>query len=654
MPATEADLLLQAPSTRAVLEHWRDPREDIEAERRASALALGTDTLSSYIALCSGAPTPHRQDELSALLASNAVFAEKRRHPFYDQVALHRSCMAMANEVMRLAFTGEFTMEELVWMREEIGCSLPDDVHHGMFVPTLLAQATAEQRERWVPDAMMQDGVLGTYAQTELGHGTFIRGLETTATYDPETQTFLIHTPTLSGCKWWPGGLGKTANTCVLFARTFVSGQDRGPHAFLLQLRDPVFHEPLPGITLGDIGPKLGFNGIDNGFLRLDHVRVARDAMLGKLARVSEGGEYELLAPPRANYGTMVHVRSILVAGAFKALGKAVTIAVRYSAVRRQGTPAGPGLPEPALLDYQNQQHQLLPLLAASYALLFTQVSMRKQYEDFVRDSGAGNFDGLADLHLASSGLKALCTTLALDGIEQCRRACGGHGYSRFSGLPTLLSDYSAMVTLEGDTNVLYMQTARALLKQQQQRAPQGVGAQAALSKTPDFEDPRVQRQLWDTLVAYSLGTVDAASNVDLISVARAHAYSILCSSFADTAGRDRPELRDLCSLFSLHSLEAVGGITRLLEAQVLTPAGARSLRRAAWGLLPRIRRQAVALVDSFHFSDYCLGSAIGRYDGNVYQALFDWAQESPVNTDYGSKGPSFPVLTKHLHRSKM
>ena len=66
---------------------------------------------------------------------------------------------------------------------------------------------------------------LGTYAQTELGHGTFIRGLETTATYDPRTEEFILNSPTLTAFKWWPGGLGKTANYAIVMANLFTQGK---------------------------------------------------------------------------------------------------------------------------------------------------------------------------------------------------------------------------------------------------------------------------------------------------------------------------------------------------------------------------------------------------------------------------------------------
>lgn len=74
-----------------------------------------------------------------------------------------------------------------------------------MFIPALLSQATSEQQADWLPKAMGLK-LIGTYAQTELGHGTFVRGLETTATFDPDTDEFVAHSPTLTSTKWWPGG----------------------------------------------------------------------------------------------------------------------------------------------------------------------------------------------------------------------------------------------------------------------------------------------------------------------------------------------------------------------------------------------------------------------------------------------------------------
>lgn len=80
----------------------------------------------------------------------------------------------------------------------------PVTVHFVMFIPALMGMASEEQQSKWLPLALEMK-IIGSYAQTELGHGTFLRGLQTTATYDPKTEEFVINSPTLSSIKWWPG-----------------------------------------------------------------------------------------------------------------------------------------------------------------------------------------------------------------------------------------------------------------------------------------------------------------------------------------------------------------------------------------------------------------------------------------------------------------
>lgn len=74
-----------------------------------------------------------------------------------------------------------------------------------MFVYSLENMTNDQQKNEWLENAWNYK-ILGTYAQTELGHGTYIRGLETTATFNEKSQEFILHSPTLSSYKWWPGG----------------------------------------------------------------------------------------------------------------------------------------------------------------------------------------------------------------------------------------------------------------------------------------------------------------------------------------------------------------------------------------------------------------------------------------------------------------
>jgi len=94
---------------------------------------------------------------------------------------------------------------------------------------------------------------------------------------------------------------------------------------------------------------------------------------------------------------------------------------------------------------------------------------MLQVFEEMQKGMASGDLSALPEVHAASSGLKSLTTRLASDGIEECRKACGGHGYLLSSGLPTLLNDYVQSCTVEGDNYLLTIQTTRFLLKSYEQ-----------------------------------------------------------------------------------------------------------------------------------------------------------------------------------------
>lgn len=215
---------------------------------------------------------PHQPSaELADWLAAQP-WADKSRRPFLSRTDDYTSALASALALWRAARDGTLSTDDALAARKLLAHPSGFELHIGMFIPTLLSQGDAEQQAEWVPPSLGLR-IVGTYAQTELGHGTYVRGLETTATFDVHSDSFILHTPTLSATKWWPGGLGVTATHAVVMARLFDGqGVDRGPHAFIVQLRDAETHVPLPGVRVGDIGPKLGFGSVDNGWLELDHV----------------------------------------------------------------------------------------------------------------------------------------------------------------------------------------------------------------------------------------------------------------------------------------------------------------------------------------------------------------------------------------------
>lgn len=277
--------------------------------------------------------------------------------------------------------------EDFPTMVEAVADDQPTALHWTMFVPNIVSLCDEEQQARWLP--LCRDWkMIGCYAQTELGHGSNIRALETTATFLPESKggqkggSFVIHSPTITSRKFWPGTLGRTANHAMVIAQLIDGdGVNRGIHNFLVPLRSMKDHTLLPGVKTGDIGPKIGYNNMDNGFAYFDKVVIPRRNMAMRFAQVDESGKYSKKqvspAASKIAYITMMQVRAKLVIGSSKVLASATTITIRYSAVRKQGYSEDGS--EVQILDYKQQQHRIFPLLAASYSFFF---SGRKLWDD--------------------------------------------------------------------------------------------------------------------------------------------------------------------------------------------------------------------------------------------------------------------------------
>lgn len=315
--------------------------------------------------------------------------------------------------------------------------------------------------------------------KTELGHGSNVRGLELEARWDPKTKGFILHSPTLTASKWWNGTIGRTANYAIVVAQLLLpekKGNDNGnlnyrsygPHPFLVQIRHMSTHQPLDGIVIGDIGPKYGYASMDNGYMLFNHFWVPHSSFLSRNAQVDpETGKYTKPNHSGALYSTMTLIRANFVLEARLALARVATVAVRYTAIRKQFRDRdGPGTgPEIAVLDYTSVQIRVLPLLATAFALHYGGCAMWDLYSRTLKSAKAGDYSQLADMHSTSAGLKSLCTGLAADGIEIGRRALGGHGYSAGSGLLQLNSEYLVKVTGEGDNYMITQQLASYLIK---------------------------------------------------------------------------------------------------------------------------------------------------------------------------------------------
>ena len=118
----------------------------------------------------------------------------------------------------------------------------------------------------------------------------------TTATFERDTDEFIIDTPSALATKWWPGDMGTIANYAMVFAKLKLPDEagekyyDYGVAPFIVQIRDLDTHKHIPGVESGDMGPKLGMNSKDNGWLILHGLRVPRKNMLSRYKKVYRDG----------------------------------------------------------------------------------------------------------------------------------------------------------------------------------------------------------------------------------------------------------------------------------------------------------------------------------------------------------------------------
>ncbi|KAJ6851121.1 peroxisomal acyl-coenzyme A oxidase 1-like [Iris pallida] len=629
-------------------------------------------------------------DRMARLVASDPVF-QKDTRTMLGRKELFNNTLRKAAHAWKRINELRLTEEEAQKLRNFVDEPSYVDLHWGMFIPAIKGQGTDEQQNKWLTLAYKMQ-IIGCYAQTELGHGSNVQGLETTATFDPKSDEFVIHSPTLTSSKWWPGGLGKVSTHAVVYARLITDGQDHGVHGFIVQLRSLDDHSPLPGITVGDIGTKFGngaYNTMDNGVLQFDHVRIPRDQMLMRLSKVTREGKYLHSDVPRQLvYGTMVYVRQTIVADASIALSRAVCIAVRYSAIRRQFG-SQDGRPESQVIDYKTQQNRLFPLLASAYAFRFVGEWLKWLYADVMQRLQASDFSTLSEAHACTAGLKSLTTSITADGIEECRKLCGGHGYLCSSGLPELFAVYVPSCTYEGDNVVLLLQVARFLVKTVSRlgsgKKPLGTTAymgrvehlmqcRSDVRKAEDWLNPSAILEAFEARAirmavscAQNIGKASSPEegfselSADLVEAAVAHCQLIIVSKFIEKVQGDvdgqgvKEQLQILCNIYALSLLHKHLG--DFLSTSCITPNQGALANDQLRALYSQLRPNAIALVDAFNYTDHYLGSVLGRYDGNVYPHLYEAALKDPLNDSVVPEGYDAhikPVLKQRFRVSRL
>ena len=463
----------------------------------------------------------------------------------------------VAEEAIQRAFPGDLggsdnhggniaAFQELVFADPSL--QIKSGVQWGLFGAAILHLGTRTHHEKWLPDVMSLK-LPGAFAMTEIGHGSDVASVGSTATYGPEGEECVIHTPFRGAWEEFLGNAALHGQAAVVFAQLITRGVNHGVHAFFVPIRTPS-GDMMPGVGSEDDGVKGGLNGIDNGRLHFTQVRIPRENLLNRYGDVAADGTYSshIESPGRRFFtmiGTLVQGRVSLDGSAANAMKAALAISLRYASERRQFP--GPDGRETVLLDYGLHQRRLLPRLAETYAMTFAGNRLLETFDEVF--SGSNDTDeNREDLETLAAALKPLSTWAALETLQEAREACGGAGFIAKNRLTGLRADLDIYVTFEGDNNVLLQLVGKRLLTDY--AAQFAGGDKAALAKAAaDQLGDRVSRfglrQLGQSiadlgLVARSVeGVRDAATQRALLT-------DRVQTMIAEVAGALRSATKDL------------------------------------------------------------------------------------------------------------
>jgi acyl-CoA oxidase len=487
----------------------------------------------------------------------------------------------------------------------------------------------------------------GGFAMTERGHGSNVRDIETTARYDAEADEFVIDTPNDAARKEWIGNAAEHGQMVTTFAQLEVDGESYGVHAFLVPIRNEE-GEVLEDIRIEDCGHKLGLNGIDNGRIWFDQVRIPRDNLLDRHAHVTDEGEYESPIPSATKrfftmVGTLVGGRVSVAAASVTAMKTALSVATRYGVRRRQFGPAGEA--EVPIMDYRTHQRRLMPRIAKAYALSFAINHLKDRYLERTGEDQR-------EVEALAAGMKAYASWAAVDAVQESREACGGMGYLTENRIPELRKNLDIYTTFEGDNTVLMLLVARGLLTQfrnqfeddrvfglvryvAQQASTAVQELNPVVTRTTDSEHLRgsdfqlgafryraesltqsAARRLQARLGDDDVSSYEAFNQVQdhLVSLAEAHIEQVILEQFQATIdevpeGPQREILQCLRSTFAMERIHEDAGW--FLESGYIEPPKARAIRTELNELCAELREQAVPLVDAFGIPESCLAAPI-------------------------------------------
>jgi acyl-CoA oxidase len=518
-------------------------------------------------------------------------------------------------------------------------------VQFGLWGMSVYFLGTEKHHKKYLKDIGTLE-LPGCFAMTETNHGSNVKGIETTATYDHVTKTIVIQTPNENAKKEYIGNAAKHGQAATVFAKLILDDKDYGVSAFVVPLRDKS-GKTLPGITIEDCGRKMGLNGVDNGKIHFNKVVIPKEDMLDRYAGISDEGKF--ISPISSDnrrfftmLGTLVGGRIGIPRSGLSAVKSGLTISIRYGDQRRQFGPEG-GTEVP-ILNYRTHQRRLMPLLANAYALHF---SLNYLTERFINRKE----EDMQEIEALAAGLKSFSTWNTTATLQECRECCGGKGFLSENRIEVLKNDSDIYTTFEGDNTVLLQLVAKSRLTEFKQEfsnmnmfgmlnyvADQAKTSLSELNpiivRNTDEEhllDPEFQLNAFkyrerDILtsaakrlrrhISEGMDSFDAfnVSQTHLVQVGLAYVERIILEQFILQIEQTKDAgckaiLKKLCDLFALSQIEKNKGW--YLESGYMEGVKTKAIRKLMNQLCWDVRQEAVPLVNAFNIPDACLAAPI-------------------------------------------
>ncbi len=524
----------------------------------------------------------------------------------------------------------------------DLSLAIKFGVQFGLFGGSVCWLGTKKQHDPFL-NKIATGELLGCFAMTETGHGSNVRDIETTATFDPETKEFIIQTPNDQAKKEYIGNAihGEMAS---VFAQLITNEQSYGVHAFLVTLRDKQ-GELMPGIRVEDCGYKLGLNGVDNGRIWFDQVRVPMANLLNKFGDVDQEGNYSSPIESEGRrfftmLGTLVGGRVCVPLAGLSAAKNGLAVAIKYAARRRQF--GAEGEQEKLLLDYPSHQRRLIPRLAKAYAVNFALHHLVLRFSNKTEEDSR-------EIETLAAALKSYATWFTSDTLQECREACGGKGYLSENQFGTWKADTEVFTTFEGDNTVLFQLVAKGLLTEYKEEFNDGgvwgivkfltrqvVDSFSEITISDNIKESHLlsdefqldafkfrERQILMSiarrlrkLISRKITPYQAVLRCQnqMLSLANAFAEKVVFEQMAkvtnDPQNLDlKPILKQLKNLYALHTIES--DLSWFLESEYIAPIKSKAIRKLVDKLCLELKDHAVDLVEAFNIPSPCLNAQI-------------------------------------------